>query len=167
MLRGGDDLAKVFCASTGYGTYNILYSIYDHYLPIYLSTYLHTRTWNLIFFFLFVLQKHLANDRRSATTDPACIIQYSIMCLVTVHQWSRQVRGGGHCSNGEYRFIASPSSVFSEQLIRRRRLHRENSDFSDIARRQQCVRITVNNNFLVFTKSTTIISVVGFYGWPT
>jgi len=94
MLRGGDDLAKVFCASTGYGTYNILYSIYDHYLPIYLSTYLHTRTWNLIFF-LFVLQKHLANDRRSATTDPACIIQYSIMCLVTVHQWSRRVRGGG------------------------------------------------------------------------
>lgn len=81
-----------------------------------LSTYLHTWTWNLIFFFFCSSSKNTwrtIDVSCSATTDPAYIIQYSIMCLVTVHQRSRRVRGG-HCSYGEYRFIASPSSVFSE-----------------------------------------------------
>jgi len=47
------------------------------------------------------------------------------MCLVTVHRDGGQVVSGGHCSNGEYRFIASPSSVFSEQPT----THGDDGDF--------------------------------------
>lgn len=128
-------MAKVFCPSTGYMVHTsyiyviISYNIYiycsihaphDHYLT-YLSRYLQTRTWNLIFFFVCCSfspktpgadERHAAQQIRRRTRSIK--IQYNIMCLVTVHRGGGRVGrwGRGHCGNGEYRFIASPSSVF-------------------------------------------------------